>query len=453
MIQEGRFSVNEFYRDRYARTGEASSLSKRILLPAHGIGIRSKKDLDTFIDLRFTHQTDHLGFCITNLAYVDHTFIEIAKRIEEEKIKFRGTAKGEQLKTFLERTLIAVEPPSEQTYWWHQRTNEKILASLEVPKFFKDYIITATSKRKEMVGDTAVSRKWNHDFFERSWEKVVSNEVLLRDLTLQNAEGQKTSKADILIPAVTPIISKTTFEFAKKIIEYTGSIWKNSTAAYFILHHSVLKNDDLLEKILKFYEETKLSILMLKIKEGDTILTDPDREDYRNAFLQIQEKFCEIREKNPKKCTILLEGGKMTYVSMVRGFDIVTNNLSGNNKLGGGKRKKGLKPNTFSRYYVNDRMIFYQYEKIHEYVENELRYTNNQHALTCQLPCCVNVKTLEGITQSIWNYQIARPHFALSMNDEATHISNLIYNNKIQDTKNRLLRSNLCILKKLIPEV
>lgn len=451
MSLDSRFAVTELHRDRYARTGEGGNLLKKTKFPCQGMGVRSGRDLETFVRLRFTYETEHLGFCNTNLAYSDGTFVELAKTLKEEKVKFRPTAKGEQLKTFVDKTFLSVEPPSEFTYWWHKKTNEKILSSIESPQFFKDYVTVATEKRKKLAGDFEALRKWDIKFFEDSWERVVTDQGLLRDLTLQNYEGQKTSKADLLIPPTTPVISEATFEYAKKIIEYTGTIWNASTAAYLILHQSILRNDELLAKVLKFYKTIKLPILMLKIKDFEP--TEPDRDDSRAAFGQIQETFCEIREKDPKKCTVLFEGGKLTYSSLVRGFDIVTNNLSGNNKLGGGNRKKGVKPNPFTRYYVNDRMVFYQYEKMQEYSENELKYTNGEHALRCSLPCCKDVKTLEGVTQSIWNYQIARPHFALSMNEEATHISNLIYRNQIQDSKKRLLGSNLCVLKNLIPDV
>ena len=83
-----------------------------------------------------------------------------------------------------------------------------------------------------------------------------------------------------------------------------------------------------------------------------------------------------------------------------------------------------------------------------EFAMNELQFTDGQHALQCKLPCCKEIKTIEGITRSIWNYSIARPHFALSMNEEATFISNMIYHNQIQKAKDRLLKSELCILEK-----
>ena len=88
MSQQSNFSVKELYRDRYARTGEASYQLKKILLPTNGMGIRTKQDLLALIKLRMEYPTDHLGFCITQLAYSENTFIYLRKKLNEEKNKF-----------------------------------------------------------------------------------------------------------------------------------------------------------------------------------------------------------------------------------------------------------------------------------------------------------------------------------------------------------------------------
>lgn len=451
MSQEAKFGVNELHRDRYARAGEASYLLKKIPLPCHGIGLRSRDDLSNFIRIRMNYETAHLGFCVTQLAYSDNTLVDLDKNLREEARKFKTTAKGEQLRMFSDKTLLAVEPSTEFTYFGHKKTFEKILSSIETPRFLKNYVQTLVYKRKELV-DSEKYKTWKAKYFIDSWGELVSNETHLTDFILQNYEGQKTCKADMLIPPTPPVTSETIFEYAKKIIESTSKILSSSTAAYLVLHQAVLRDNDLLAKILKFYSETKLPILMLKLKNLEA--TDPDRvADTINAFGKIQETFCEIRKKNKFKCTILLEGGKLTYPSLVRGFDIVTNTLSGRNKLGGGKRKIGVNPSPFSRYYISKKMVFFQYEKMKEYAKNQLQSTNGEHALECELPCCMEVKDIEGITKSIWNNSIVRPHFALSMNDNAKHISEMIYGDKIQETKKRLLQSYLCVLKDLIPDV
>ena len=205
-------------------------------------------------------------------------------------------------------------------------------------------------------------------------------------------------------------------------------------------------------KIINFCEKTKLPIIILKIKDLDQIL-DPDKLDERNAFSEIQEKFCAIRKNNSKKCTILLDGGKLTYPSLVRGFDIVTNHFSGRNKKGGRRRKNSTDPIGFSSYFLHDKMIFLSYKKMLEFAKNQRKRTNNEHALSCKLPCCIDVKTLEGVNREIWNFSIARPHYALTMNHLAKFIAEQIYKNQIQKTKEYLLLSELCVLKNLIPDI
>lgn len=452
MSQENSFLVNELKRDRYARTAEASYRLKTILLPCVGLGIRGKADLDTVKNLRLNFETSHLGFCVTQLAYSDNTFISLSKTIEESKLKPELTADEKQDLMFYEKTLLAVEPSTDSTLWASKNTLKKMQTSLEVPEFLRDYARTVLKQREILGSDTQNYRDWKERFFLSSWYQIESDADLRDDLILASRSSQITCKADMLIPPTNPIISRETFHIAKGIMEQVSSIWTSSTAVYFIIHQSVLKDKDLVAEILEYYEKSNLPILILKIK--DTNLTDPDKFDLRNVYEDIQKKFCEIRMNDHKKCTILLDAGKLTFPSLVRGFDIVTNHISGKNEFGGGRPKKGDPPlDKHSPYYMREKMVRYRWALMNELARNELQRTNNEHALTCSLPCCSGIKTFEGMTVNYWNYSVVRPHFALTMNEEAKFVSGCIYGNKIQSAKEPLLKSELCVLKNLIPDV
>ena len=450
MNQESNFFVEELYRDRYARTGEASYKLKKILLPASGIGLRTKQDLKTFVNLRFSHPTDHLGFCITNQANSENTLFNLKKKLNEEKLKFKPTLEGKQLQIFSDKTLLAVEPPTQFTFWTDNKSLKNMQNSLDTPKFLKNCADEILNQKQILGGTSQEFKIWKESFFEREWENVTSDYDLLDDLILENRKSQIMCNADMLIPPSTPVVSEYSFKMAKKIIEQTEKIWNQSTVAYLVIKPSVLNDDNLRADIIKFYENTKLPILMLKIHDFEP--TNPDSFDQRNAFAEIQEAFCSIRETKKSKCTILLDGGKLTYVSLTRGFDIVTNHISGKNKLGGGG-KKGQVTDKHSQYYMRNKKIMYSWAKIQQLSKNELRLTNNEHALTCRLPCCNDVKTLEGTTVNYWNNTITRPHFALNMNEEAKQIYDFIYGDKIQEAKKVLLLTELCVLKNLIPDV
>ena len=450
MSQESSFFVEEFYRDRYSRAGEANNLLKKILLPANGIGIRTEQDLKTFVDLKFSYPTDHLGFCITNQANSENTLFYVNKKLKEEKVKFKPTIDGKQLQIFSDKTILAVEPSTQFTFWTDNDNLKKMQNSLDTPKFLKNFADKILNQKRILGGTSQAFKEWKEKNFEQEWENVVSDNDLLDDLILENRKSQIICNADMLIPPSTPVVSEHSFEMAKKIIEYTEKIWNQSTTAYLNIKPSILNDDDLRAKIIDFYENTKLPILMLKIHDFEP--TNPDNFDQRNAFAEIQKAFCSIRETKKNKCTILLEGGKLTYVSLTRGFDIVTNHISGKNKFGG-VGKKGQVTDKHSQYYMRDKKIMYPWSKIQKLSKNELRLTHNEHALTCRLPCCSYVTTLEGITVNYWNHSITRPHFALNMNEDAKQIYNFIYGNKIQDAKKILLSTELCVLKNLIPDV
>lgn len=449
---ENKFVISELKRDRYSRVAEVQSQLKKIKIPALGIGVRSKQDLETLKDLRLTYETDHIGFCVTQMVNVDDTLISISKELKEEKFKFKPTARGDQLKMFVNKTILSVEPPTEFTYYEDKDIFKKIQTSLEMPKFLKEYVSKVREKQKELGTDSEEYKNWKEQFFEDSWDEVYSNPAIMNQLIEENYDSQKAANADILIPPTPPLLTPVMFYVATRIIEETSKMAPKSTAVYFNVPLSILRDDDLREKVLNYFEKTKLPIVILKIKDLDQIL-DPDKLDERSAFSEIQERLCAIRKNNPKKCTILFDGGKLTYPSLVRGFDIVTNHFTGRNKRGGRRRKNSTDLIGYGSYLLPDKMIFLSYKKMLEFAKNQRKLTNNEHALDCVLPCCVDVKTLEGINREMWNFSITRPHYALTMNFLLKFISEQIYKDQIQKTKDFLLKSELCVLKNLIPDV
>ena len=203
--------------------------------------------------------------------------------------------------------------------------------------------------------------------------------------------------------------------------------------------------------VIKVDGKNRWKTIILKIHDLDNLL-DPDKEDKREAFSEIQDRLCELRKKS--KCTILLEGGKLTVPSLVRGFDIVVNSFSGRNKKGFGKpRKNATDPIGYSQYFIKEKMIFYPFKKMIEYAKNQLKETEGSHGLRCKLSCCIDVKSIEDINRDIWNYSVTRRHYALTMNEIVKEISKLINKNEIHKAKDMILLSELCVLKHLIPDV
>jgi len=444
--------IIERHRDRYAREGKLSNGIVSITCPCHGIGIRSKKELENFIKLRLTHPTERLGFCLVSMVNLDDTLIEVKKNLQEEKHRLAPTAKGKQLNMFVDQTFLVVEPATENTYYYDKEASKKILGSLETPNFLKEMVKEIRKKADKFDSTKSEEfQKWKINYFEEKWLELNSDSNLLDNLIKENYESQNTCGANTHIPPTPPLVTHALFYVATKIIEEATKYAKGNTAVYFNIPFSVLKEKDFRQKILDYCEKSRNKIIILKIHDLDQLL-DPDKEDERNAFSEIQDRMCELRKNN--KCTILLEGGKLTIPSLARGFDIVTNYFSGRNKKRGGKYKKGSTNLIgYSQYFVRDKLIFYQFKKMIEYAENQLKLTNGEHGLQCKLSCCKDVKSLKGINREIWNYSITRPHYALTMNEIVKEISKLINSDKIQKAKELILISELCVLKHLIPDV
>ncbi|MDE0396267.1 MAG: hypothetical protein OXL96_00525 [Candidatus Poribacteria bacterium] len=443
--------IVEVYRDRYARKSILANGDVSIPCPCAGIEVRGKKDLETFTTLRLSYPTERLGFCIVSSANVEDTFIDLTKNLEEEKYRFAPTAKGKQLKMFQEQTFLAVEPATEYTYYYENGTYKKILASLETPHFIRDVIGTImTELRKYDNGKAQGFQDWKKEFVEEKWRKL--NDASLNRLVNENFDSQAGCRANIQIPPTPPLFQPSLLDVTINIIKTATKKAPTNTAAYFNMPLSILRDDNQRQTILKYCKTLANRVVILKIHNLDNIL-DPDKEDEREAFSEIQYNMCKLRKNG--KFTILLEGGKLTFPSLVRGFDIVTNDISGRTKQGGFSNKK-KQPEEFigrSRYYIKNKQIFYPFRKMIPFAENNLRMTNGEHGLKCRLPCCKDIKSVKDLTRDIWNYYVVRPHFCLTMNDMAKEISRLINDDNIQEAKNILLLSELCVLKRLIPDM
>lgn len=449
------FIVEEVWRDRYSRESQLHKNLLKIVTPCHGIGLRSRKDLDAFVNLRLTQPTERLGLCVIELAKTDNTFVWMQKELNAEKHKLSPTALGTQLKMFEDQTMLVVLPTMQYTYYYDQDMIDDILTSLETPTFLKDFVRQLKAKAKK-IGNTKSEefQDWKKQFFEEKWLELNADPKLLDQLITENYNGQNTSNATILVPSTPPLVTQAMYYIAIKIIEETTKLAPNSTAIYFHLPFSILRDTEFRKKILDYCEKAKNRIIILKIRDIDQ-LVDPDKEEERISFSEIQDRLCIIR-KNDSKCTILLDGSKLTIPSLARGFDIVTNPFSGRLQTKRRKRKQGVPdtdPKGYSQYLIRGKLIFYQYKKMLEYTENNLKLTNGEHGLNCPLPCCIGVKSLKDITKEFWNFSIARPHFALNMNEIAKRIAKLMYDKQIQNANDIILESELCVLKHLIPDV
>lgn len=443
--------VKETRRDRYARESSVSNGILSVLCPCCGIGIRSKKDLETFVKLRLAHPTERLGFCIVSLANSDDTFIGLKKQLEEEKHKLAPTAEGKQLQMFVDQTFLAVEPSTENTYYYDKEISKKILSSLETPSFLKEMVKEIMKKAESLGSKSEKFQQWKRAYFEEKWLALNSSPKLLHSLIDENFDSQNTCNANMHIPPTPPLVTPALFYVAIKIIEEATKLAKDSTAIYFNMPFAILRDRELCKKILDYCDKSRNKIIIFKIHDLDKML-DPDKEDERNMFSEIQDRMCDLRKND--KCTVLLEAGKLTIPSLIKGFDVVTNYFSGRNQRGGGKRHPdSTDPVGFSQYLIKEKLISYQYKKMIQYAENQLKITNGKHGLLCKLPCCKEVKSLKDVNRDIWNYSITRPHYALNMNEIVKEISKLINSNEIQEAKKIILLSDLCVLKHLIPDV
>lgn len=438
MSQASSLVVQQVDEDRYARATVTRLKGKKVETPSTGIVLRTPKELASFIKFKLTYSTPNIGFVVSQLHNADQTTSVLVNGNLRPFVEYPKNAISE----FTNNSIIMVEPGTEFPYSDPLKKLSRVIQSQFVPVALKEVVRETISMKKSMEKrDRGEYAEWKTTRYFDFWRKVSSNATVRTEFTVDTLRKEAQAGSDYGIPPVPVVIDSETLRIAIHLNNMSRYLWSGRLrcATYFILDPRSLEDDKLLEELLSYLRDIapingESDIIILKFKNWD--LTMPEvrlnqRKGYRYFLNMIQM----MKMQTPNRLFMLLEAGYQLYPSMVAGFDVVSTSFTGYD----GDSQYG-KSAGWGSFYDPKLMVHVSHKKIADLGK------------FCLCKVCEQVTDLKALTRDYWNFQVCRPHFGVQVNEMATEIKRMIVQRTIQDAKSRLEKSELSILKGLIPD-
>lgn len=389
-----------------------------------------------------TYKVDHLGACIIPIIYAKSTTERKIVKLKELKQQNRleGGLASDSLENFFEKTLVAIDPYTEYPHFEFEKTLLKMSTSLAIPDSYRELTIETYNFGKEHKGDNKAIRAFAErnyvDFYLSFKSDPAKRTAFVKDFMYsESARG-----ASIGIPSV-PFISykykDDLFDVLKELTRISKALWKGGECLTYIpLEQKCLSDSEFMDRIAS-YIETEESHYAIKIKNFDLIRSDAMT---RETFFSFETRLQRYR-KEQNKLGILLEAGPQAIPCSIYGFDMVSTSLRAMDKDGafGQSDAKGR-----GGYYDPVWLMIRSYKVIKK------MFVDNGNKLPCSCAVCKSITDLDALTKDFWN-TARRKHFLLTMNALMTEFTLNIKNRRIDLSYDRIVKSELCPLKRIIP--
>ena len=290
-------------------------------------------EMDLLYMTKTKHTLEHVESFVVRLfdapkIYFPKIDAIIAKKDSLEK--FIDKPIKNPLENYLKRMVSIPDVGFEFLYYDRNRKKIREFASLhDELKPINDYL-DLLEKNKESMKDNPkrfvyVNKSLHNDFWRDLFAK---NESKRRGAMIGRILDYQRKYFDYDNPPANFVDSSEMFEYAKQINETSQAIAysnERECATSFTLHSSVLRNEDLFDKILEFLKRDENKLTILKFKELDLRA----KVDYtmRDSFKRLLQTISEIKLDNKKKAFMILEAGNQ-YIVCLPVFDMVSRSLT-----------------------------------------------------------------------------------------------------------------------------
>ena len=416
------------------------------MIPSMNVTLKSAKDLETFVFMKTDQQMTQVNM-MTVRGYHAGMLMRAKQAVREEESKLKPTKWGVAVKSVFDNTVTWIDPASEFTYYESSRAWELMRHSVDVPVIIRNHI-EGLIRQKKLIGkgDFGALEAFRRKACEQMWLDLVQDRREFEDFVQFNLDMEFRNGSDVGWPAVPSLTSKEMIEVTRKSNTLTSQLAPPSEecAVAVNLTPSIFRNDEMLDDIIDLLEQSSRPIRILKF--NGLKLADENKMEHRVRARYFLNKIDVMRQSNANRFFIASECGYQAYPFALYGFDSINTSMTGFDRIGGGrfqqKRFVG-----YSAYFVKEDLVHVPYERVHDRI---FPY-NGKLPHDCRY--CNPVTDLDGITREYWNNMVARPHYATVWNELLTEMSDFINTNKVHKAKERLMNSELCSLKKLIPDV
>ncbi len=443
--------IKETNRDRYARITQTVINNKTIQTPCFSPRITKSPnydELELFIRLRTTQLTQYLGVHVVRLPDLNKVIDPKLVRIHQTTLDNSYMEEG--FLKFRKNNVFLVDPSLE--YLYYERHMKNLASTPNIPEPIKEYVHHSLEK-KDSTLKYQEYKNWHRSFHSKFWHELDKDRRSRNRLVGELLDHSMEREADLAIPPVPLATNESLFDLAISINRISRELINanyesvDQCATYFLLPAWILTRKESVKRyILSKLEDyiiripAKLTILKFKnlnIGQGRIV----EREEIRT----LADTISRIKKAQPERLFMLLEAGIYASPLAAVGFDIVSTSLTGHDSDGGfsfEKRGKWFDPKELITRSISDVWTMYK---------------NGDDNLPCYCTACrqmsETMKKLpeyKSINFDEWN-MFRREHYCLTMNEIMRQIEQAIKDKQIELITDKLVNSELALLRDVIP--
>jgi hypothetical protein len=332
--------------------------------------------------------------------------------------------------------LILIDPSLE--YLVYEVHLSRFNGSRLIPAKIREYAQLCENKKKSLPSDEY--SKWKAAYHKLFWNEVYDDPKSRIQLVAETLDLELRSSDKVTLAPAPIINSPTTLTIAIKMNELTRELSRAKAAessTYLTIHKSTLADDRLMDDIIAYIEKDEARLTILKFKQLD--LTESARIGEREAYREFLLQLALIRQRNPSRGFMLLEGENQTFASATVAFDLVSTSYTGQDK---DSTFGGISP-PFGKWYDPKEMIQRDYSQVQ-------RMFRGNGILPHGCPICRGVIDLSSTTPDRW-YVDRRVHYCYCMQEFMGIIARAIDERNVELAREKIVNSSISVLKSLIP--
>lgn len=442
--------VEETDRDRFARTTKAVINGKTIVTPCFAPRLTKSPHydgLELFMRLRNTQPTDYLGVYVIRLFDLWKTIDPRLHRLNQTRLD-RSFMEETFLK-FRKKNVFLSDPSLE--YLFYEARSKQLASTPYLPMSLLEFFEKSEQKKEEMTSQDY--KNWRRAFHSKFWYTLDKNRRARNQMVGELLDLQMEKEVDFALSPVPFATNESLFDIAISINRVSREIVRanyesaDKCATYFLMPTWIFTRKDsikeyILKKLVEYIKQVPAKLTILKFKY---LNIGQNRIVEREEMKKLLRIIAKIREAQPERLFMLLEAGVYASPMAALGFDIVSTSLTSHDGDGGfSAEKRG------------------QWFDLKEMVPRSIKdvwtmYKNGDDNLPCYCSACKNMSrkmkelsSYKDLDEDEWNL-FRREHYCLLMNEIMRQTDQAIEDRQIELYSEKLVNSELALLKDLIP--
>jgi hypothetical protein len=318
-------------RDKDGFTSVSDLTWRNMIIPTKNIFplIRSSRpnELNLLIYEKTKSNFKHVDGCVIKLVHAPNLMYPLIDRLSGQETIDRNEPE-DMFSKYKRINFIIPDPPSDYMYKYREDYDDKLLATFSDIEPIRNYILMYRKNRRQTGSKSFKDiRKRLYDDLWLDYKLTTKTESTRMLEQILNKERKYYGYGVPFVPVCSEEYDY--FEMAKKTNEISQAIAFSidmECATNFVFTKNALKSDEVTANYFDYIRENKWATLNI-VKFIGFDMHELDLEA-RHKYFQFMSEIAEIKESNPKKAFMLLEGGYHGYLSM-QVFDIVSHSLTG----------------------------------------------------------------------------------------------------------------------------